>query len=79
VRRLFALAKQRRRWELNDPAGRLDSQPTAVELREGLVPSPPSSASGLSPDGRRILPAIDELPEDEREAFDLARVQSDTY
>ena len=76
---VFVLADQHRRRELNDPAGRLDSQPTAVELREGLVRAPPSSASGLSPDGRRILPAIDELPEDEREAFDLARVQSDTY
>ena len=25
VRQLFALANQHRRWELNDPAGRLDS------------------------------------------------------
>ena len=41
----------------------------------GLVPSPASSASGLSPDGRR---AIGELPEDEREAFDLVRIQGMT-
>jgi RNA polymerase sigma-70 factor (ECF subfamily) len=75
VRELFALANQHMRWELNDLARRLDDQPAAVELSEGLVPSPPTSASGLSPDGRRMLQAIGDLPEDEREAFDLVRVQ----
>jgi hypothetical protein len=64
VRRVFVLANQHRRWELHDPAGRLDSQPAAVELREGLVPAPASSASGLGPDGDRMLQAIGELPED---------------
>jgi hypothetical protein len=29
-----------------------------VELHEGLVPAPVSSASGLSPHGRSMLPAI---------------------
>jgi RNA polymerase sigma-70 factor (ECF subfamily) len=38
------------------------------------VPAPPSSVSGLSPDGLRMLRAIDELPEDEREGFDLVRI-----
>jgi RNA polymerase sigma-70 factor (ECF subfamily) len=75
VRELFALANQHMRWELNDLARRLDDRPAAVELSEGLVPSPPTSASGLSPDGRRMLQAIGDLPEDEREAFDLVRVQ----
>ena len=37
--------------------------------------SPASSVSGLSPDGLRMLRAIDELPEDEREAFGLIHVQ----
>ena len=46
-----------------------------MELEEGLVPVPPSSASGLSPDGLRMLTAIDSLPEGEREAFDLVRIQ----
>ena len=78
VRQLFALANQHMRWELNDLARRLDDQPVAVELREGLVPSPVSSGSGLSPDGRRMLQVIGELPEDEREAFDLVRVQGMT-
>ncbi len=79
VRQLFALANQHMRWELNDLARRLDDQPAAVELCEGLVPAPPSSGSGLTPDGRRMLQAIGELPEDEREAFDLVRVQGMTH
>jgi RNA polymerase sigma-70 factor (ECF subfamily) len=79
VRQLFALANQHMRWELNDLARRLDDQPAAVELCEGLVPAPASSLSGLTPAGRRMLEAIGELPEDEREAFDLVRVQGLTH
>ena len=78
VRQFFALANQHMRWELNDLARRLDVQPAAVELREGRIPAPDSSGSGLTPDGRRMLEAIDSLPEDEREAFDLVRVQGMT-
>jgi RNA polymerase sigma-70 factor (ECF subfamily) len=78
VRGFFALANQHMRWELNDLARRLDEQPTAVELREGLVAAPASSGSGLSPAGRRMLQVIGDLPEDEREAFDLVRVQGMT-
>jgi RNA polymerase sigma-70 factor (ECF subfamily) len=78
VREFFALANQHMRWELNDLARRLDEQPAAVELAEGLVPTPPSSGSGLTPAGRRMLEAIEKLPEDEREAFDLVRVQGMT-
>jgi RNA polymerase sigma-70 factor (ECF subfamily) len=79
VRQFFALANQHMRWELNDLARRLDKQPHAVELREGLVPAPDSGGSGLTPGGRRMLEAIGELPEDEREAFDLVRIQGMTY
>jgi RNA polymerase sigma factor (sigma-70 family) len=79
VRQFFALAGQHMRWELNDLARRLDKQPTAVELHEGLVPAPASSDCCLSPDGRRMLEAIDGLPEDEREAFDLVRIQGLTH
>ena len=42
------------------------------------MPAPASSVSGLSPDGYRMLPAIGELPEDEREVFDLVRIQGMT-
>jgi RNA polymerase sigma-70 factor (ECF subfamily) len=79
VRQFFALAGQHMRWELNDLARRLDKQPPAVELREGLVPAPASSDSGLSPAGRRILDAIEGLPEGEREAFELVKIQGLTY
>jgi RNA polymerase sigma factor (sigma-70 family) len=78
VRQLFALANQHMRWELNDLARRLDKEPAAGELCEEIVPAPVTSGSGLSPDGRRMLQAIGELPEDEREAFDLVRVQGMT-
>jgi RNA polymerase sigma-70 factor (ECF subfamily) len=78
VRQFFALANQHMRWELNDLARRLDEQPAAAELREELVPAPASSGSGLTPAGRRMLAAIGELPEDEREVFDLVRVQGMT-
>ena len=78
VRQFFALANQHMRWELNGLACRLDEQPTRVELREELVPAPPSSGSSLSLDFRRMLAAIEELPEDEREVFDLVRIQGTT-
>jgi len=75
VRQFFALASQHMRWELNDIARRLDEQPAAVELCEGFVPAPASSESRLSPGSRRMLVAIADLPEREREAFDLVRIQ----
>jgi RNA polymerase sigma factor (sigma-70 family) len=75
VRQFFALASQHMRWELNEMARRLDERPAAVELREGLVPAPASSDSGLTPNSRRMLAAIADLPEQEREAFDLVRIQ----
>ena len=74
-RQFFALACQHIRWELNDMARRLDEQPAAEELREELVPIPASSDSGLTPNDRRILAAVDQLPEGEREAFDLVEIQ----
>jgi RNA polymerase sigma-70 factor (ECF subfamily) len=78
VRQFFALANQHMRWELNDLARRLDEQPSVMELQEGLVPAPPSSGSGLTPNGRRMLETIDNLPEEEREVFGLVRVQGMT-
>jgi RNA polymerase sigma factor (sigma-70 family) len=79
VRQFFALVNQHMRWELNDLARRLDEQPGPVELHEDLVPAPSSSDSVLSPNGRRMLAAIDNLPEDEREVFGLVRIQGLTW
>lgn len=75
VRQFFSLAAQHTRWELNDLARRLDGEPRAGELADDRIPAPGDSDSGLSPDGRRMIEAIDALPADEREAFDLVRVQ----
>jgi RNA polymerase sigma-70 factor (ECF subfamily) len=77
-RQFFALANQHMRWELNDLARRLDEQPAGAELNVDVVPAPDSSGSGISPKGLRILSAIDELPEEEREVFGLVRVQGMT-
>ena len=80
VRRFFALANQHMRWQLNDLARCLDDQPAAAALAESGVAAPPgSSDSCLPPDGRRMLGAIEGLPEDEREVFDLVRIQGLTH
>jgi len=79
VRQFFALAGQHLRWELNDLARRLDEQPAAAALPESGVAVPPSTVSGLSPDGRRLLTAIEGLPEEEREVFDLVGIQGLTH
>jgi RNA polymerase sigma-70 factor (ECF subfamily) len=80
VRQFFALACQHMRWQLNDLARRLDQRPAAAALPESEVAAPPAStASGLSPDGRRMLGAIESLPEDEREVFDLVGIQGLTH
>jgi RNA polymerase sigma-70 factor (ECF subfamily) len=78
VRQFFALANQHIRWELNDLARRLDDQPKAMELAEREVAAPASSGSGFTPDGRRMLDAIGALPDDEREAFELVKLQGMT-
>ena len=75
VRQFFALANQHMRWELNDLARRLDEQPRAAEAQADLVAAAESTESGLSQDGRRILEAIDNLPDEEREVFGLVRIQ----
>jgi len=76
VRQFFALANQHMRWELNDLARRLDKEAREVELRESLAGAPlESSGSRLSANAQRILEAIESLPEEEREAFDLVRIQ----
>ena len=79
VRQFFALANQHMRWELNDLARRLDEESRAIELRESAVSAPEeSSASQLSPNMRRIMDSIESLPEEEREVFNLVRIQGMT-
>jgi RNA polymerase sigma-70 factor (ECF subfamily) len=78
VRQFFKIANQHMRWELNDVARRLDGQMRAVEIVEEVPAGPETSASQLSPVARRMFAAIDELPEDEREAFELVKIQGMT-
>src|SRR5262249_47017229 len=83
VRQFFALVNQHARWEPNDLARGLDEQPAPVELHEGAVPAAPADSSSddsqLSPPARRMLAAIDDLPEQEREVFGLVRIQGLTH
>jgi RNA polymerase sigma-70 factor (ECF subfamily) len=80
VRQFFALANQHMRWQLNDLARRLDEQPRAAALAESGVAGPPGSKdSCLSQDARRMLAAIEALPEAEREVFELVRIQGLPY
>jgi RNA polymerase sigma-70 factor (ECF subfamily) len=79
VRHFFALVNQHMRWELNDLARRLDQQPTPEGLDEDTVPAPAGGDSTLTPDARRMLQAIEQLPEEEREVFGLLRIQGLTY
>lgn len=75
VRQFFALANQHIRWELNELARRLDEVPPLAEAQADLVLAPDSSHSTLGPEARRILAAIDGLPAEEREVFELVRIQ----
>jgi RNA polymerase sigma-70 factor (ECF subfamily) len=75
VRQFFALADQHIRWELNDLARRLDERAPVAPLPEDGPPAQDSSGSGLSPNARRMLEAIEGLPADEREVFSLVRIQ----
>jgi len=75
VRQFFKIANQHMRWELNDLCRRLDNRTQAVEIGSQVAALPESSASQLTPVARRIFDTIDGLPEVEREAFDLVRIQ----
>ncbi len=76
VREFFALASQHMRWELNEMARRLDEQRAPAELVDGVAAALDSSDTGLTPNARRMLEAIDNLPQEEREAFELVRIQA---
>jgi RNA polymerase sigma-70 factor (ECF subfamily) len=82
VRQFFALANRHIRWELNELARRLDRQPVMQQLSEGAVAAPASgstSGSTLTPIAGRIVEVIDSLDEEEREIFELVRIQGLTH
>jgi RNA polymerase sigma factor (sigma-70 family) len=76
VRQFFALANQHMRWQLNDLARLLDKRPGLVAFSgSGVLAPPESSESCLSQDARRMLMAIESLPPEDREVFELVRIQ----
>lgn len=77
-RQFFALANRHMRWELNDLARRLDRQTEVLGLAEDVAPSPSTSGSVLGPDAIKMLEAIENLPDEEREVFELIRIQGIT-
>lgn len=81
VRQFFALVNQHMRWELNDLARRLDEQSRDAELRESKVQARPRPPINPEPSANltRILDAIEALPDEEREVFNLVRVQGMTH
>src|SRR5262245_29425598 len=79
VRQFFQIANQHMRWELNDLARRLDERTQALALGEQEPASPDATKTQLSPIARQLFQAIDELPEDEREVFELVRIQGMTH
>lgn len=78
VRQFFAIAGQHMRWELNDVARRLDQGAVALELRAEFVAPPAESDSTIGPNAARMLEAIERLPTEEREVFDLIRIHGMT-
>src|SRR5207244_11556167 len=53
----------------------LDQRPPVAALHDEMMAAPSEGVSGPTADASRILRAIEELPEAEREAFDLVRIQ----
>jgi RNA polymerase sigma factor (sigma-70 family) len=77
-RQFFALANRHMRWELNDLARRLDQQTEVLGLGEDAATSPVTSGAVLGPDAVKMLEAIENLPDEEREVFELIRIQGIT-
>lgn len=78
VKQFFAIANQHMRWELNGLARTLDEWRPPGPINDSVA-APESSGSPLTPTALRIFRAIDALPEIDREAFDLVRVQGLTH
>jgi RNA polymerase sigma factor (sigma-70 family) len=74
VRQFFHIASQHMRWELNDVARRLDRGTRAARLSEQLVAPSDDDDAPLGPNALRMLQAIEDLPAEIREVFDLIRI-----
>lgn len=79
VRQFFGLANRHMRWELNDLARRVDAQAAVVGLHDSAVATQESTGPSTTTNARRMLDAIETLPEEEREVFELLRIQGVSY
>lgn len=80
VRQFFHIASQHMRWELNDVARRLDQgqETRPTPLGNSVVAPSPDSDSSEGPNALRMLQAIENLPVEIREVFDLVRIHGMT-
>lgn len=78
VRQFFHIASQHMRWELNDVARRVDQNAPVAQLRDQIAVAPRCDDAGTSSNAVRILDAIARLPAEQREVFDLIRIQGMT-
>ena len=79
VREFFALVMKHIRWELNEMARQLDAdrhEPLATDV---AVHKPEANDEQFSPLGQRILEAVNDLPEIDRDIFNLVRVSGMTH
>src|SRR5262245_2087646 len=79
VREFFGLANRHIRWELNDLARRIDALPASQGYAAEPQDQQPSTSSGDTATLRRVLGAIEALPEEDREVFELVRIQGMTH
>jgi RNA polymerase sigma-70 factor (ECF subfamily) len=84
VREFFALVMRHIRWELNGLARQLDAEtwePLTCDViadESDAAEASEASVEQLSPRGRRILEAIESLPQTDREIFNLVRLNGMT-
>jgi RNA polymerase sigma-70 factor (ECF subfamily) len=78
VREFFALAMKHVRWELNELARELDTQTRELPAPDQIVQKPEEVEEEFSPLARRILEAINSLPQSDRETFHLVRLHEMT-
>jgi RNA polymerase sigma factor (sigma-70 family) len=77
-RQFFALAVKHIRWELNDQVRGLENREYELLESDAIAQTPAENTHQPSPMSRRILQAIDGLPQDDREVFVLVRLQGMT-
>jgi RNA polymerase sigma factor (sigma-70 family) len=75
----FGLANKHVRWELNGLARRLDQSPDCAPFADDPVDTQPGADAGDAALLQRVLGAIEGIPDDERQAFELVRIQGLTH